>query len=179
MRITAGRLHGRRVRGGCGSGVRPTTARVREALFNILGPIEGGRVLDCFSGSGMIALEALSRGAASALSIERDRKAVARMEELRRAWGLERCWRILPGDVGRALTRLAGSRFTLIFADPPYRSAWPERLIPLLQRHRIRSEWLVIETAGASMPAWPAAVVDDEVRRYGESTLHFLRLAEE
>ncbi len=156
--------------------MRPTTARAREALFNIIGSIHGMDVLDCFSGSGIIALEALSRGARSAVSIERDRRATAALHQVRDQWQLADRWEIVTGDLARALSRVAGRHFGLIFADPPYRSDWPQRLPSLLLHHRIRADLLVIEEASASPPAWPEAVQTSETRRYGESALHFVQL---
>ena len=76
MRVVAGRLGGRRLRAPRGRDTRPTSDRVREALFSMLGALEGARVLDLFGGSGALAIEALSRGASSAVIVERDGRAV-------------------------------------------------------------------------------------------------------
>ncbi|MDQ6951007.1 MAG: 16S rRNA (guanine(966)-N(2))-methyltransferase RsmD [Mariprofundales bacterium] len=189
MRITAGALRGRKL---CGakshtnpdSAVRPTTARVREALFNILGDVTDWRVLDCFAGSGIMALEALSRGAAEAISIEQQRGTVAAMEAVRqRIDGQFRGqserndrWQILGTDIRHALPALANTRFDLIFADPPYRSDWPPRLPLLLQQFHITTEHLVIEEASDTTIIWPEAVTVQERRRYGESTLYFIEM---
>src|SRR5215468_11831534 len=80
MRVVAGRLGGRRLRAPRGRDTRPTSDRVREALFSMLGPLEGARVLDLFAGSGALGIEALSRGAASAVFVERDPEAVRTIE---------------------------------------------------------------------------------------------------
>jgi len=77
VRVVAGRFGGRRLSAPPGRGTRPTSDRVREALFSILGPLDGERVLDLYAGSGALAIEALSRGAGSALLVERDPRAVA------------------------------------------------------------------------------------------------------
>ena len=76
MRIVAGEFRGRRLVAPSGSGTRPTSDRVRESLFSIVGPVDGDVVLDVFAGTGALAMEALSRGASSAVAIERDRSAV-------------------------------------------------------------------------------------------------------
>src|SRR5204863_4358625 len=76
VRVVAGRLGGRRLRAPRGRDTRPTSDRVREALYSMLGPLEGARVLDLFAGSGALAIEALSRGAAHAVIVERDGRAV-------------------------------------------------------------------------------------------------------
>ncbi|MDQ6965138.1 MAG: RsmD family RNA methyltransferase [Mariprofundales bacterium] len=177
MRITAGELRGRRVvHARRNRVVRPTTARVREALFNIVGTLHGATVLDCFSGSGVMALEALSRGAGSVVSIEEQRQAVRSMQALSREWGLTARWRIRQMELTCALPQFEGSHFSLIFADPPYRSGWLQRLPQLLIEHRVTADYLVIEESSAESVAWSAPVIHLSSRRYGESTLHFLQL---
>jgi 16S rRNA (guanine966-N2)-methyltransferase len=121
MRVVAGEYRGRRLQAPRGTSVRPTSDRVREALFSILGDIEGLRVLDLFAGSGALAIEALSRGAASATLVENDRAALdairANLAPLEGANA-----EIVRAD---ALAWLGGRRgpFDLVFADPPYSSA--------------------------------------------------------
>ena len=121
MRVVAGQYRGRRIQAPRGTSVRPTSDRVREALFSILGDIEGLRVLDLFAGSGALAIEALSRGAASATLVENDRAALdairANLAPLEGANA-----EIVRAD---ALAWLGGRRgpFDLVFADPPYSSA--------------------------------------------------------
>ena len=126
MRVVAGRLGGRRLQAPPGRGTRPTSDRVREALFSTLGPIDGARVLDLFAGSGALAIEALSRGAEHALLVERDPRAVAVIRANLGALGLA----VPEADVfaGPARTALRtasqrGDTYDLVFLDPPYRSA--------------------------------------------------------
>lgn len=122
MRVIAGALGGRRL-ASPPRGTRPTSDRVREALFSTLGPIEGLRVLDLFAGSGALAIEALSRGASEALLVEKDRRtarvARANVEDL----GLEARATLVVGRAEAEVARLGlgGERFGLVFADPPYR----------------------------------------------------------
>ncbi|MGI8597444.1 MAG: 16S rRNA (guanine(966)-N(2))-methyltransferase RsmD [Thermoleophilaceae bacterium] len=125
MRIVAGRLGGRRLKAPPGPRTRPTSDRVREALFSILGPVEGARTLDLYAGSGALGIEALSRGAAEAVFVDRDRRAVAAIEANLEALEIE-----APVLCADAADYLAGRRaaavpgpFELVFADPPYSSA--------------------------------------------------------
>jgi 16S rRNA (guanine(966)-N(2))-methyltransferase RsmD len=120
LRVIGGALGGRNLKGPPRSGVRPTTDRVREALFGILGSdVEGARVLDLYSGTGALGIEALSRGAEHCDFVEADAKAcdVVR-ENLSRTALLDRA-RLYPLTVAKALPRLQGP-YDLVVADPPY-----------------------------------------------------------
>jgi 16S rRNA (guanine966-N2)-methyltransferase len=126
VRVVAGRLGGRRLQAPPGRGTRPTSDRVREALFSTLGPIPGARVLDLFAGSGALAIEALSRGAASALLVERDPRAVAVIRANLDALGLAAPEAVVHAGPARSALRNASQRgdtYDLVFLDPPYRSA--------------------------------------------------------
>ena len=126
MRVVAGRFGGRRLQAPPGRGTRPTSDRVREALFSTLGPIAGARVLDLFAGSGALAIEALSRGAASALLVERDPRAVTVIRANLEALGLAAPEAVVHSGAARAALRSASARgdtYDLVFLDPPYRSA--------------------------------------------------------
>lgn len=129
MRIIAGEYRGRRLEAPKGQGTRPTTDRVRESLMSAIhsarGGFEGARVLDAFAGSGALALEALSRGAATAVLCERDREAASVIERNLRALGLGRDEaRLSRGDVlKRPPAPLSGHPFDLVFLDPPYATA--------------------------------------------------------
>jgi pantetheine-phosphate adenylyltransferase/16S rRNA (guanine(966)-N(2))-methyltransferase RsmD len=139
MRVIAGSAGGIRL-APVPRGVRPTSDRVRESLFNSLGQyFEGGRVLDLYAGTGALGIEALSRGSGYAVFVERDRRARAAIHENLRRTGFVESAEVLGGEVEAVLGRLVGrgDRFDLIFADPPYRIAagvggiW-HRLRPLL-----------------------------------------------
>jgi 16S rRNA (guanine966-N2)-methyltransferase len=126
MRVVAGRLGGRRLVAPPGRGTRPTSDRVREALFSTLGPLDGERVLDLYAGSGALAIEALSRGAGSALLVERDPRAVAVIRANLDALGLAEPDVAVHAGPARAALRNASARkdtYDLVFLDPPYRSA--------------------------------------------------------
>ena len=123
MRIVAGTWGGRRLVAPRGRGTRPTADRVREALFSILGPLDGERVLDLYAGSGALGLEALSRGAAHATFVERERAALRALRDNVADLGADAD--VVAADA-KAFLRAAqerGAQYDLVFLDPPYRAA--------------------------------------------------------
>jgi 16S rRNA (guanine966-N2)-methyltransferase len=123
MRIVAGEFRGRRLKSPTWEGLRPTSDRLRETLFNILGPsVRGGRVLDGYAGTGAIGIEALSRGAAHVTFVERDPRAVKLIEAnlalVGSAAGVKPV--IIRAGLADAIMRLSGQVFDLIILDPPY-----------------------------------------------------------
>ena len=134
LRIIAGEARGRRLSTPEGIEVRPTTSRVREAIFNSLhsqGCLEGADVLDLFAGSGALGLEAVSRGAASATFVESAPAALAALKANIDATGFNDSCRVVPGDVMKELAGL-GHGFDVALCDPPYGfDAWPELLSQL------------------------------------------------
>jgi len=173
MRVTAGKLRGRVLNVPDIPGLRPTPSRVREALFNILGDIDGWKILDLFAGTGIMAIEALSRGAASASSIEQHPKACRLMQESRTQMDLDN-WEIVKGVLPAALGRPEGSSFNLIFADPPYDQGIAEKIPAWLDKNSINCQYLVIEESSRGNPAWPEGWTITQSRRYGDTTMHFL-----
>ena len=176
MRIVGGELRSRRLQGPP-VGVRPTSDRVREALFARLGDVHGQRVLDVFAGTGALALEALSRGAAHAVLIDRSARALVVVRSNLESLGLSSRARVIPGDAVRAVRRLAGEDpFDLVFLDPPYDS---ERLVPSLEALVAAqvlgpSTTLVVETSKRhSLAPVPGLAVVDE-RGYGDTCLTWL-----
>ena len=124
MRVVAGAFGGRKLSSPPSSVTRPTSDRVRESLFATLGPIEGLTVLDLFAGSGALAIEALSRGGASAVLVERDRGAAKVIAANLASLGLtEPRARLIRGNAQKALEQAAkaAEEYDLIFLDPPYR----------------------------------------------------------
>jgi 16S rRNA (guanine966-N2)-methyltransferase len=124
MRVIAGELKGRRLVAPRGWTVRPTSERAREAIFSALGEVGGARVLDLYCGTGALAVEALSRGAASAVLVDRDtRPALGNVERL----GLGERAELIRADAGRWIAARAenpaAQRFDLVFIDAPYRLA--------------------------------------------------------
>jgi 16S rRNA (guanine966-N2)-methyltransferase len=126
MRVVAGRLGGRRLVAPKGTGTRPTSDRVREALFSALGDLDGAQVLDLFAGSGALGIEALSRGAARAVFVERARPALvalrANLEALQLAGDVAEVRAIDARGALRAASR-SGEKYDLVLVDPPYRLA--------------------------------------------------------
>jgi 16S rRNA (guanine966-N2)-methyltransferase len=123
MRVIAGAHRGARLRAPRGASTRPTSDRVREALFSILADVDGERVLDLFAGSGALAIEALSRGASSATFVDSSAAAVAAIRANLASLGLE-----AEVHRRRALdfletARISGRLYDLVFVDPPYRLA--------------------------------------------------------
>jgi 16S rRNA (guanine966-N2)-methyltransferase len=119
VRITGGELRGRRLYVPK-TGVRPTTGKVREAIFSMLGSIAGARVLDLFCGSGALGIEAISRGAAEAAFVDIHPRAATRNVN---AMGLTERAEVVRGDATRYLRRAEGGSFDLVLCDPPYRLA--------------------------------------------------------
>ncbi|MFL5908595.1 MAG: RsmD family RNA methyltransferase [Solirubrobacterales bacterium] len=146
LRITGGELGGRRIRVPRGGAVRPTTERVREALFSILGDLSEARVLDLFCGSGALAIEALSRGAAEATLVDtRPRTARDNLESL----GLSERARTVRSDAARFLRRAEEGSFDLVLCDPPYRLAdrLAAELDPLIRRVLAPGGRVVVEAS--------------------------------
>jgi 16S rRNA (guanine966-N2)-methyltransferase len=168
VRIISGSHKGARIFAPRGSETRPTGDRVREAAFNLIGPVDGASVLDLYAGSGAMGLEALSRGAASAVFVENDREACRAIERNLAKLGL-------TGATVRcrdALQVLAGDRRTydLILCDPPYGFADHARLGPYLQRALEPTGLVVYETAARSTPELDGLTVRTS-RTYGSARL--------
>ena len=121
LRVIAGEFGGRSLKTPRGHTTRPTSARVREALFSILGDLHGARVLDLYAGSGALGLEALSRGAERLVCVESDRQAIACIRENLSALGVEARASLVPQPVRRALASLVErGPFELVLCDPPW-----------------------------------------------------------
>ena len=177
LRILGGTLRGRVLE--VAAGVRPSGARLREALFSIWAPrLAGARLLDLYAGSGAVGLEALSRGAASALFVEPDRAARARLERNLRLIE-EGAARVLAQRSCEALDELAreGRRFDLLFVDPPYAQEVDAELFEALGRVAAATASLAVEHRHGR-PPHDASGGWSEVgeRRYGDSVLRFYEL---
>ena len=121
MRVIAGAYKGRQLRTPAGISTRPTADRVREALFSILGPLDGERVLDLYAGSGALGIEALSRGAGEAVFVDSDQRAVAAIRRNLEAIGVEAP--VQRRDALAFLRDASEHPYDLVFLDPPYSSA--------------------------------------------------------
>ncbi|HEV8385913.1 MAG TPA: 16S rRNA (guanine(966)-N(2))-methyltransferase RsmD [Candidatus Acidoferrales bacterium] len=123
MRVVAGKFGSRTLRGPRGQAMRPTSDRLRETLFNILGDaVEDSVFVDAYAGTGAVGIEALSRGASRAVFIEKHRAAVALIRKNLSVLGIEENAEVLPVDAVKGLAVLAkeGTRADFVFADPPY-----------------------------------------------------------
>jgi 16S rRNA (guanine(966)-N(2))-methyltransferase RsmD len=177
MRIIAGSLKGRRLRTPAWDGLRPTSDRLRETLFNILaGQIRGAFVLDGYAGTGAMGIEALSRGASAVVFVERDKRAAALIAENLSHCGVSEGYGIIRADIGR-LNRPGGSRpFEVILLDPPYAET------DLLACVMCAAPWLavggvlVLEHARRRIPSPSAgALTLTRVVQSGDSALSFYR----
>ena len=139
LRIVAGRLRGRRLRVPPDPGLRPTSERVREALFNILGQdLSGFDVLDLFAGSGALGFEALSRGARKVVFVESNPKTAAALRRSAEDLGVDREARVIVGRVEEVLDRARlGGPYHVILADPPYDAAVGARLVAAVDSSRL------------------------------------------
>ncbi len=180
MRIIGGRLGGRRLFSVKGTDTRPTSDPLREAVFNILsGLVEGAVVLDLFAGTGALGLEALSRGADSAVFVDHDRRAAAVIRRNLEACGLTGRSRVIRWDAAQSLRPLASQPvpFSLIFMDPPYGGGLAAPALTHLHHvGRVADGAVVVveHTAGEPMDAPPVFVAKDR-RRYGKTFVTFFR----
>ncbi len=174
MRIITGTARGARLKAPRGLSTRPTADRVRESLFSILGSrVQGRRVLDLFAGTGSLGLEALSRGAAQAVFVDRATAGVLRDNASHTH--LEDKARILGSDVFPAMERLAGAgeRFDLVFCDPPYRRGLWERALKVLDDSPLLAEdALVVVEHGTDEVMIPelSHLVRTRSQSYGRTT---------
>jgi 16S rRNA (guanine966-N2)-methyltransferase len=147
MRVIAGTLKGRRLKSPNWDGLRPTSDKLRETLFNILAPvIDGARVLDGYAGTGAVGIEALSRGAAHVTFVERDRRAQALIAENLAACRVTDGYVIIRAGIDRAVTELAPASFDLVLLDPPYGEPL-EPIVARVARMLAASGTLVLEHA--------------------------------
>jgi len=187
-RIVAGVYGGRRLTAPAGQQTRPTSDRVREALFSSLESLHGGdlrgvRFADLYAGSGAVGLEALSRGAVSALLVESDPKAARIIRANIATLGVAGQAELLAVKVAAAVAGLApGGEFDIVFADPPY-AVEEDELAAVLEGLAVNG-WLaedavvVIERARRSPePPWVQHITGERSRRYGETTLWYGRAA--
>lgn len=178
MRVIAGELGGRRLKAPSGRLTRPTSDRVREAVFSMLGAVDGANVLDLFAGTGGLGIEALSRGAEGAVFVEQDAGVVRMLRANLAALGIERRHaQVRQCDASTALRRARGGKETydLVFIDPPYSQArdWGPELstaLPSLLRPAAR----VIVESDRRAPLELDLELERE-RRYGDTSIRIHR----
>ena len=180
MRIIAGGFRGHPLVAPRGQATRPTSDRVREALFSILGDIQGVQVLDLYAGSGALGLEALSRGAASATFVESARAAAVAIRRNIEALEVQDRAALLARDVRPSLRGLAkqAERYGLVFLDPPYAQAETAEILADLVESGAMADgaWIVLEHAARSAPpAPPGGLRLRFTRTYGDTALTVYR----
>lgn len=185
-RIIGGVAGGRRLQTPTGDQTRPTSDRVREALFSSLeswaGTLSGLRVLDLYAGSGALGLEAWSRGATAVTLVESDRRTAALVATNARTLGCGVA-EVVASSVAAALARPPSAPYDLVLADPPY--PLPDAAVAADLAALVEHGWLapdalvVVERSRRSpRPAWPAGIEAGRERRYGETTLWYGHAAE-
>jgi 16S rRNA (guanine966-N2)-methyltransferase len=167
MRIIAGSHKGHRIAAPKGSETRPTSDRVRESAFNLIGPVDGAEVLDLFAGSGAMGLEALSRGAARATFVESSREACRVINANLDKLGLRAT--VLCQDASRAVAQERGT-FDLVLCDPPYGTV-PGTLLRDLAR-LVRDDGLLVWESASREPAPEVPGLEERTSRtYGSARL--------
>jgi 16S rRNA (guanine(966)-N(2))-methyltransferase RsmD len=181
MRVIAGTLKGRQLKTPKWEGLRPTSDKLRETLFNVLGPrVAAARVLDGYAGTGAVGIEALSRGAAHVTFLEQDRRAVLLIVENLSRCGVENGYAIIRAPVGRAVATLQADPalvpFDIILLDPPYDRP-PERVLSEVGGHdRLLAPGgiLVLEHARRAQPPDTAGrLARTRLLTSGDSALSF------
>ena len=185
MRVIAGLFKSRRLKGSPPQGVRPTSDKLRETLFNVLGPVvEGSTFLDCFAGMGGVGIEAISRGAAMVYFVDQFRKSQASIRENLALLGVASGYKILEMDAIKALTHLKheGTRFDIAFIDPPYER---EDLYQACLEHfgtgaiLAESGILIVEHSSRGvLPAQSGTLHKFREIKHGDSALTFYREAQ-
>jgi len=180
MRIVAGAHRGRRLLGPSAKNIRPTADRTRESIFNVLGQrCEGLKVLDLFAGTGAMALEALSRGASSALLVDSSLEAVGLCKQNIAALGLEAQSEVWHMDAFLALSRCKrqSRSFELVFADPPYAfQNWEALLEATLETEALSpgGKWVVERERRCMLPALPKALSLQREMKFGDTVVSIL-----
>jgi 16S rRNA (guanine(966)-N(2))-methyltransferase RsmD len=181
LRIIAGTLKGRRLEAPDWPGLRPTSDKLRETLFNTLASrMDGARFLDGFAGTGAVGIEAVSRGAAHVTFVERDARAVRLIEKnIARAGVSADRHVIIRAELTGGIRRLAGQRFDIVFLDPPYGAADLHDALTAVEPLIGTETLLVIEHAKRdAAPAERGSLVRAREIVSGDSALAFYRVAE-
>ncbi|SER51374.1 16S rRNA (guanine(966)-N(2))-methyltransferase RsmD [Salisediminibacterium halotolerans] len=184
MRVISGERKGMRLKSVAGQGTRPTSDRVREALFNMIGPyFNGGRILDLFSGSGALSIEALSRGIDEALLVEIDKSAIKTIREnIEQAQYKSKCT-VYKTDAKAALNKVGknGEQFDIVFLDPPYNADELPSLLDLIDSNNLLSErgWIVCEhEKGLDLPDRAVTFARKRTQNYGNTSVTIFRRIE-
>jgi 16S rRNA (guanine966-N2)-methyltransferase len=179
MRVIAGSLKGRRLKTPTWDGLRPTSDKLRETLFNILGArVQGARVLDGFAGTGAIGIEALSRGATFVTFIDSDRRAAALVEENLRTCRVDGGYVVERGTVAAVIRQQKdGEPYDLIVLDPPYEAPDVAEALEAAADRLVPGGILVLERATRHDPTVPTRLTRTRDVKSGDSTLTFYTMA--
>ena len=184
MRVVAGEYGGRRLKAVPGMKTRPTTDKVKEAMFNIIGPyLEGGQVLDLFAGSGGLSIEAVSRGADHATLVDRQYQAIKTIHENLSVTKEEDKFTVLKGDAYKMLNKLAKQEqgFDYVFLDPPYKKQQILELMEQLKKLGLLNTDALIICETDKVADLPEELADFELIKkadYGITELTFYRYKE-
>ncbi len=184
MRVVAGEYGGRRLKAVPGMKTRPTTDKVKEAMFNIIGPyLEGGQVLDLFAGSGGLSIEAVSRGADHATLVDRQYQAIKTIHENLSVTKEEDKFTVLKGDAYKMLNKLAKQEqgFDYVFLDPPYKKQQILELMEQLKKSGLLNTDALIICETDQVADLPEELADFELIKkadYGITELTFYRYKE-
>jgi 16S rRNA (guanine966-N2)-methyltransferase len=179
MRIVGGSLGGRVLKAPAGRDTRPTSEKVREALFNILGSVEGDHILDLFAGSGALGIEALSRGAAHVTFVDGGKPALTAVRANLAALGLTDRSHVIAGDAVASAARLVpGTPWRVVFVDPPYASELATKAVLALPRtHLAPNAVIVIEHDRRNAPPEAlGSLLRTDQRRYGDTMISFFEV---
>ncbi len=182
MRVVSGDCKGRPLKAVPGASTRPTTDKVKEAIFNMIGPYyEGGIALDLFAGSGGLGIEALSRGMDKAIFVDREFKAVSTVKENLRACGLEKKAEVYKNDSDRALKALIKREivFDLVLLDPPYQKQKLVSILSVLTENGLLAEDAYIMCEHGSdvdLPDEVGNLIRRKFETYGSISISIYRL---
>lgn len=182
MRIIGGESKGRRLFLPKGCQIRPTSDRVKESLFNILYPVDGKSFLDLFAGSGNVGLEALSRGAAKVMFIEKDSNLANAIAKNRDDFGYSNIGEVIALEVESGIHKLCkkGEKFDILFADPPYETGYIKRTLQYLEDGRLVriGGTIVIQHSIREIfqDTLSSHYIFTDQRIYGDTALSFLKL---
>lgn len=181
LRIISGERRGRLIKTVSGNNTRPTTDRVKESLFNILMPkLPGSSVLDLFSGTGNLGLEALSRGCEEAVFVEKDPRALAVLRENCRSLDYEDYAEVVPLDVSKAIPALSakGRKFDIVFMDPPYDHDLEAPTIKALDQYGLLKDDGIIVVEHLLLDEQQERIgrfIRYDIRKYGNTALSMYR----
>ncbi|WP_150268259.1 16S rRNA (guanine(966)-N(2))-methyltransferase RsmD [Paenibacillus tepidiphilus] len=182
MRVVSGSAKGRPLKSVPGTGTRPTTDKVKEAVFSMIGPyFDGGTVLDLFAGTGGLGIEALSRGMESAVFVDMEPKSIDTVRANLKTVKLEAQAEVYRNDAGRALSAMEkrGKVFDLVFLDPPYRLKHGADLMQtMLQKGLLSPEALIVleHESGYAYPEDIPGFRQTKHAVYGETTISIYRV---